>query len=73
MAVAGTIAGLIVLFAAIFGVTIRGWIILAVYLLLGIITYFYLEFKRKTDPELYTEIELTPDNIRKENDLTSIM
>jgi APA family basic amino acid/polyamine antiporter len=66
MGILGLIVGLICAFFSALAVPRTGWIILIVYLLVGLGIYMWIQHKRRRDIALYGEVVLTTDDITPE-------
>jgi APA family basic amino acid/polyamine antiporter len=70
MAVIATIIGVGIVITVAFGMPVRAWIILAVWIVIGLIVFTWMGSIRKKD-ENYREIWMTPDDIEDDEPMTS--
>ncbi|MFC1863813.1 APC family permease [Thermodesulfobacteriota bacterium] len=66
MGIVGAIIGLICAVFSSFAVPGTGWIMLIIYLVIGLVIYLWMASKSKSDAEAYGEIIMTPDDITED-------
>ena len=67
MGILGAIIGLGIIVAVGFGMPVRSWVLFAVWILIGLVIYLWVAYRRRTVPA-YREVILTPADIPEESE-----